>query len=264
MNWLHRKQRTGLRLFLRSEVNNSILALIRRRLASFIVYQSQFSHDWWRRVRGDLSRPCRVIYNGVDLASYSPDGPQARPVDHFRLLLVEGRLRQDNSQGLENALRLTEMLQQSYHLPVELVIAGDLSPQLQASLPGRAKGQVTWLGILNRDQLPPVYRSAHLLFSADLAAACPNAVIEALACGLPVVAFDTGALRELVNDEAGRVVPYGGDYWQLAPPNLPPLAQAAAGILAENEHFRQAARRRAAQDFGLDQMVEAYLQVLLG
>jgi glycosyltransferase involved in cell wall biosynthesis len=96
-----------------------------------------------------------------------------------------------------------------------------------------------------------------------LNAACPNSVIEALACGLPVVAFDTGALPELVTGDAGRVVPYGGDPWTLTPPDTPALAQAAAEILIDQHRFRLAARSRAENLFNLEGMVEGYLEVLL-
>ena len=264
MNWLHRKQKTNLRYYLRAETNNLLLAFIRRYLADRIIYQSEFSRHWWQQVHGNLSTPCQVVYNGVDLDSFSPMGPNQRPTDHFRILLVEGHLGKGNSQGLNSALGMLQLLQDVHHLPVHLVVVGDISSQLKVTLKVGEKDQVTWLGVVERDQIPQIDRSAHLLFSADLNAACPNAVIEALACGLPVISFDTGALNEIVTDDAGRVVPYGSNYWNLEPPILPPLAQAAAEILADNMNFRQAARRRAESAFGLDQMVDGYLQALLG
>jgi glycosyltransferase involved in cell wall biosynthesis len=123
---------------------------------------------------------------------------------------------------------------------------------------------VEFTGIVPRERIPELDRSAHLLFSAEINAPCPNSVIEALACGLPVAAFQTGALPELVTGEAGRLVPYGGDPWKLDPPNLGALASAAAEILAGPERFRRAARLRAEEAFGLDRMLERYLDVLLG
>ncbi len=106
-------------------------------------------------------------------------------------------------------------------------------------------------------------RSAHLLFSADLNPACPNSVIEALACGLPVVAFDTGAMNELVLGDSGRLVPYGGDPWKLDQPDIPALAAAAAQVLHDRPRFSAAARAQAEKALGLDQMMDGYLKALL-
>ncbi len=105
-------------------------------------------------------------------------------------------------------------------------------------------------------------RSAHLLYAADINAACPNSVIEALACGLPVVAFDTGALSELLTKDCGILVPYGGDPWRLDPPDVPKLVEAVDKVVQEQESFRTAPRRRAEQAFGVDQMVDKYLEAL--
>jgi glycosyltransferase involved in cell wall biosynthesis len=102
-----------------------------------------------------------------------------------------------------------------------------------------------------------------LLYSADINAACPNSVIEALGCGLPVVAFDTGALPELVNGDAGRITPYGGNPWRLDPPDIDGLARGASEVLENLERFQRGARRRAEQAFSLENMVEGYLQALL-
>ena len=264
LNWLHRKQKTGIRYYIRSETNNLLLAFIRRYVADHIVYQSEFSRRWWQLSYGNLSTSSQVVYNGIDLDAYSPDGPHQRPVDHFRILLVEGHLGKRNAQGLNSALGMLQLLNDVHHLPTHLVVVGDISPQVQAELSSKAAGAINWSGVLPREQIPQTDRSAHVLFSADLNAACPNSVIEALACGLPVISFDTGALSEIVKDGAGLVVPYGSDYWNLEPPVLPPLAQAAARILTENDSFRQAARLRAEAAFSLDRMIDGYLEAFSG
>jgi glycosyltransferase involved in cell wall biosynthesis len=264
MNWLHRQQKTSLRQYLRAEGNNLLLAFIRRWIAQRIVYQSRFSYEWWQREYGALKTPYQVTYNGIDLAQFSPQGAQQPPADRLRLLLVEGHLGGDNLQGLENAVALAEKLQTAYHLAVELTVVGNVPQAIKNQYQPRAGGAITWAGVVGREQIPEIDRSAHLLFSADLNAACPNAVIEALACGLPVVSFDTGALSELLQDGAGKVAPYGSNYWKLEPPDLAPLAEAAVQILTHNPIFRQAARAHAETVFGLDSMVTAYLAALLG
>ena len=163
------------------------------------------------------------------------------------------------------AARLVAGLQQKCDSPLELVIAGRISPEVQARWAKRAgKTPVRWAGLVPGEQIPDLDRSAHLLYSADINAACPNAVIEALACGLPALAFDTGALPELVEGDAGRVVPYGGDPWRLDPPDVAALAEGAMEILMGGEIFREAARRRAEATFGLDEMVNGYLKALAG
>ena len=264
MNWLHRQQKTSLRHYLRAEGNNLLLALIRRWLAQRIVYQSRFSYDWWQREYGALNTPNQITYNGVYLSQFSPQGAQQPPADRLRLLLVEGHLSGDYSQGLENAIALVELLQTTYHLNIELTVVGNVPPAVKTRFLRRGGSAITWVGVVPREQIPEIDSSAHLLFSADLNAACPNAVIEALACGLPVVSFDTGALSELLQGDAGKVAPYGSNYWKLEPPDLAPLAEAAVQILTHNASYRQAARERAEAAFGLDRMVTAYLDALLG
>lgn len=272
-NWLHRVARKGrsgsggLRHFLRSEYGNWLLQIIRARLAHRVVYQSEFARGWWERAAGPTPVPNRVIHNGVNLDLYTPEGTRHLPGrsagDPWRMLLVEGSLMGGYELGLDHALQLAEHLQADHQLAVELLVAGRASAELQAAAGRNTRVPVRWLGLMPQEQIPAVDRSADFLFSGDLNPACPNSVIEALACGLPVAAYATGALSELVDPASGQVVPYGGDPWVLDPPDVSALAEAVVRMLASEAAFRIAARRRAEACFDQEAMVAAYLQALL-
>ncbi len=262
MNWLHRRRRTGVKHFLRAEYGNAILTLIRSRLAHRIVYQSQFSQRWWERVHGETTVPSRVVYNGVDLQVYSPEGNHHRPLDRFQVLLVEASLGGGYEMGLETAFQLVERLQTVHHLPIELRVAGGVADDLKLYWQNRASFPLHFAGKVPAQDIPETDRSAHLLYSADLNAACPNSVVEALACGLPVLAFDTGALSELVGADAGRIVAYGGDPWRLDPPDIPALAEAAVDLFNDQERYRSGARLQAVSSLSLDAMVDQYLEFI--
>jgi glycosyltransferase involved in cell wall biosynthesis len=262
INWLHRRLRTGPYHFLRAEYGNRLLALLRYRFVSRIIYQSDFVHKWWQKCFGPEGVPTFVIHNGVDLSVFTPDGLHQRPNKSFQLLLVEGNLQGGYEVGVENALFLAEHVARKF--PVELVMAGGISHKIQSEIKMRKAFPIRWVGQVPHEKIPQLDRSAHLLYSSDLNAACPNSVIEAMSCGLPVVAFATGAIPELVTGDSGRVVAYGGDPWNLDKPDIPALAEAALEVLQNQDRYRKAARQHAEEAFGLDKMVGAYLDVLLG
>src|SRR5207248_3199179 len=71
---------------------------------------------------------------------------------------------------------------------------------------------------------PALYRRAHLLLHTKRNDPCPNVVLEALSCGLPVVHSASGGLPELVGREAGIGVPDEGDWEHDVPPDPEALA----------------------------------------
>lgn len=262
MNWIHRRRRTGWRHYLRAEYGNVILSLIRSRLADQIIYQSEFSHQWWERVYGISHIPWHVVHNGVDLEVYTPNGHGKLPGDHVRLLLVEGTIGGGYELGLQTAIQMGERLHSSYSHDVEVMVVGRISTALQREWMGRPDIIVHFTGQMPAERIPEMDRSAHVLYAADLNPACPNSVIEALACGLPVAGFDTGALSEIITEGSGQLVPYGGDPWKLESPDIEGLAKAVNDILGDQAGYRKAARGRAEEAFGLDHMVEGYLNAL--
>ncbi len=261
INWVQRVRWSGPRYHLRAEYGNAMLSLIRDRFADRVVYQSQFIRNWWEAWYGVARKPASVILNGVDLQIYTPDGPHERPTDRQRLLVLEGSLAGGLNAGMFHALALAERLSAKY--PMEVVVAGRVDKATQIKIYKESRVAVKFLGIIPREQIPHLARSSHLLYCAEVNPPCPNSVIEALACGLPVVGFDSGSLKELVTNDAGCVVPYGGNPWKLETPDIPALADAAEDVLKKQDQFRRAARARAESALGLDKMVDAYLKVLL-
>jgi glycosyltransferase involved in cell wall biosynthesis len=259
VNWVQLVRWAGIRYTVRAENGNAMLSFIRARFASHVIYQSQFIRKWWEDWYGVAKAPATVIINGVDLQTYTPEGVHERPTDRFRLLLLEGSLAGGLNSGLFHAVALAEKF--SVNFPMEVVVAGKVDDASQRNL--KSKVPVKFLGTIPREQIPALARSSHLMYCAEVNPPCPNSVIEALACGLPVIGFDSGSLKELVTDEAGRVVPYGGNPWKLETPDISALALSAEDVLTKQDQFRAAARKRAESAFGLDQMVDAYLKVLL-
>jgi glycosyltransferase involved in cell wall biosynthesis len=258
MNWLHRRTRTGWRHWARAQIGNRLLTTIRNRVATRVVYQSAFVRDWWQREHGP-GPASTIVHNGVDLQRFKPGGGKLSST--IKILMVEGNLMGGYEMGLQTGVDLVEKLKRDHSIDAELHVAGIVTAQQKQRW---AAANIAWHGIVPNEEVPALNNSAHLLYSADINAACPNSVIEALACGLPVLAFDTGAIKELVPHNAGRVVPYGGDPWKLDPPDIAALARGAADILQDRAALSQGARAHAEAALGLDKMVDAYIEALSG
>jgi glycosyltransferase involved in cell wall biosynthesis len=262
INWIHRVRPVSIQHSLRAESGNLLLAFIRNFVTDRIIYQSEFSHQLWEARYGIPGKPVSVAHNGVDLSIYSPGVGQASS-QTYKLLVVEGSLGGGYESGLGSAVQLAEGLT-ARGWPMEVLVAGEVSASLKAEWAAKSTVPLNWAGLVKREAVPDLMRSAHLLFSADVHPSCPNSVIEALACGLPVVSFETGSLAELVTPECGCIAPYGANAWKLEPPDVAGLAAGAESVLKDWITFSTAARKRAESAFGLEMMVDKYLDALLG
>ena len=262
VNWVHRVRWAGLRYTIRAIYGNANLSFIRRRLADHVIYQSNFIKNWWEDWYKPARVPSSVILNGVDLDSYTPHGLHERPSGHYRILIVEGSMSGALNSGLYNAIKLAEIL--SHKFRIELMIVGRVDKHTQNKLKNQTAFRIKFMNTIPREHIPWMMRSSHALFSAEANPPCPNSVIESLACGLPVIGFDTGSLSEIVQGDAGRLSPYGANQWKLEKPDIPTLANVAEEVLQNNEHYRTSARTHAETVLGLDKMVDEYLKILLG
>ena len=142
--------------------------------------------------------PVQVIPNGVDTRFFIP--ARSKPVRNestLRILFV-GRFRQQKN--------LPFLFRQVAHLPpatFELHLVGD-GPEKQR-LEGLAlklgiASAVTWHGWISPGALPQIYQSADCLVNPSLYEGMSNVVLEAMACGVPVIASRVPGNDELVLD----------------------------------------------------------------
>jgi glycosyltransferase involved in cell wall biosynthesis len=149
--------------------------------------------------------PIMVLPNGVDTVRYRPVPERPRREDGGLRLLFVGRL--VHQKGLDLLLEALAVAPRD----VTLDIVGD-GPEREALI-GQAhrlgvSGRVRFLGWLDRDALPAHFQAADAFAFPSRDEGMPNAVLEAMACGLPVIATDVRGLAEVVVDgRSGWLVP---------------------------------------------------------
>jgi glycosyltransferase involved in cell wall biosynthesis len=204
--------------------------------ADHVLYQSEFCKQSADEFLGEPNGSWEVLYNAVDVEHFTPATlPSAEPP----VLLLGGD--QTQAYRLEVALHTLALLPEA-----QLIVTGRLVSDPQPLL--RDLGiadRVEFAGRYAQADAPALFRRAHLLLHTKVLDPCPSLVIEAMACGLPVVYAASGGTVELVGEEAGIGVPHTESWRRDQPPSPDAFADAVRRALADRDRYAAAARRRS-------------------
>lgn len=155
---------------------------------------------------GASKEKIRINYNGIDLQKFSP--APAKRTDSFVLISVGTMMWR---KGFGYQLQVLKRLRESGD--AKLLWIGD-GPDREALQYQAVKlgvvDQVTFVGKIAASELPVWLNQADVYVSASAAEGLANSVVEASACGLPVVTFACEGMAEVLEDQVtGFILPFG-------------------------------------------------------
>jgi glycosyltransferase involved in cell wall biosynthesis len=203
------------------------------------------------RREGVRSRKISVVPNGVDLEACVPRGP----ISVVQRVATVANLRRE--KGHDVLLQAAAIVVRDFpHARFDLIGDGTELAALQAQVEALRLGEaVSFLG--HCEDVPARLAAADLFVHPSRSEAFPNAVLEAMAMGLPTVASAVGGLLEVI--EHGRT-------GTLVPPGDPSaLAREIIRLMADPGQAARlgAAARAHALTFSFTRMVAAFEQIYL-
>ena len=237
-----------------ARIKRKALAAARVRLAS----PSRWLMDMVERSGvAETAAETRVIHNGVDTAVFHPGNQSAArkalglPQDSLVLLSAARSGKTSPFKGFDTLeAALPRIARAAEGRDVLLLALGQEAPDTQIE-----GVRVQFVPFVSQPaRVAEYYRAADLYLHPARAENFPLAVLEAMACGVPVVASNVGGVPEIVTDaETGLLVPAG---------DPEALATAASLLLADSPRraaFASAGVARVAALFTLDRQVQSYL-----
>jgi glycosyltransferase involved in cell wall biosynthesis len=216
--------------------------------ASLVAANSRGLSELAKRFMPDLDIP--VIPNGVDINCYHP-GPSKMPGRPINLLSV-GRL--ISRKRIDWLIEVVGFAARG-GLDIRLNIIGDgnlLAELRKKAADMNVSDRVVFMGLVERRQMPDMYRANDIFVMASQHEGMSNAMLEAIASGLPVVSTACEGAQELIADN-GIIVNY---------PDLRDFAAAIKVIALDAEKYKamSEAGRRIAEKFSWSAVADRYMQ----
>lgn len=180
-----------------------------------------------------------VIHNGVDLEVFKP----SISVEHHGFNVIAVSNIWNEGKGFNDMLILRSLLDES----IGITVIG-LTPAQIKKLPRGIKGMQRTSSV---QELVEAYSAADVLVNPTYADTFPTVNLEALACGTPVITYNTGGSPEAVDEQTGIVVEQG---------DVKALAEAVLKM-KENPLSSHACRTRAEEHFDKDKCFKKYIEL---
>jgi glycosyltransferase involved in cell wall biosynthesis len=218
--------------------------------ADHVFFQSEFCKLSSDLFYGERDGPCEVLHNPVDTRAFTPS--THRPERPLTLLLGGNQYQR---YRLEVALETLAYVRRD-RPDARLLVAGALTfaddADAQAGVLVERLGlgdAVDFVGEYTQADAPALMRRADVLLHTKVNDPCPTVVLEAMACGVPVVYSATGGTPELVGDDAGLGVTGVVDWARDHPPPPEDLASHVLAVSERLTEYGEAARERASARF---------------
>lgn len=229
--------------------------------ADFVFWQSKFCRQAADLFLGKRHSPGEVVYNSVNTDIFKPN--LSKPPNSTFVFLHTGKIPSHANYSLGLMISALSYARLS-GLNASLWIAGlveDLAYVHRAAHNSNVLDFVKLTGPYTQAQAPSIYTKADAYITLKYQDNCPNAVIEAMACGLPVLYSASGGTPELVGSEAGFGLNVPQDWERPHMPSIESVCQGMHQIAFSSQQLSTSARIRALSMFALDSWIAKHQQV---
>ena len=197
--------------------------------ADYVFYQSNFSKFCSEKFLGKRDGPGEVLYNAVDNNFFIPH--KKKILNSELKILVTGKYQNHLFYSLEFMIKVLNELNRNKIL-ASINFAGYFNQKVKDKIIFTAKKyqiekQIKFQGPYQQNKADLIYNSADIYFYFVHQSNCPNSVIEAMSCGLPVLCSSTGGLPEIVNKDSGICLTSETNWDE---PSLPKIDDAINGV----------------------------------
>ena len=228
--------------------------------ADHVFWQSEFCKRCADHFLGIRNKHGEVLFNAVDTSRFCPS--LSKPMRPFTFL-VTGKIGRHLEYRLKSTIEGLATARK-YGLDARLVIAGWLEDPIGAEAIATQYGvgdYVQFTGSYSQSDAPKIYQMADAYVMTKYLDPCPNTVLEAMACGLPILYSASGGVPELVGSHAGLALPVIEDWEQIHVPSAQAIAEGMISISSNVNEFSLAARERALKEFDIRNWIERHRQV---
>ena len=230
--------------------------------ADHVFFQSAFCKSTAERFLGPREGRGEILFNAVDTSHFQPS---RHPEHGGTRFLITGKI------GNHLAYRLTSTIEglawsRKQGLEAGLIISGWVEDGARRIAVAHAEARgvaehVTFTGSYTQREAPAVYGAADIYVMTKHNDPCPNTVLEAMACGLPVLYSATGGTPELVGDGAGVGLPCAEDFEAVHTPSAEAIGEGMLRIAEKRQALSQAARERALAHFDIKAWIQRHRDV---
>lgn len=194
-------------------VNDLIIEGINKAIG--LVYQSEHSKKMAETFLNVKNVKSTVIVNGTNLNEFSSIGGNYRVSLNIpdKALVFMSSAKWRPQKRLKDIVEVFKLFKKQYKEDTYLIIIGEEKERDEIN-------NIIYLPFVENNEMPKYLRSADVYLFFSWLDACPNSVLEAIACNVPVICTNQGGTKEILNASNGGIIVNADEEYDYKATNL--------------------------------------------